>query len=81
MYDDKDLWPFKCPTCGEEFTEEIGRFKAAGYRVRCPKVCDTLRGVGTTITSTDKEFGLMIAEAQKGSLDPWRGMLRIGKGS
>ena len=28
MYEDKDPWPFRCPQCGNEFTEEIGRLKA-----------------------------------------------------
>ena len=38
MYEDKDPWPFRCPQCGNEFTEEIGRLKAQtpNVEVKCP---------------------------------------------
>jgi len=46
MYEDKDPWPFKCPECGEEFTEEIGGLKAqTGYEisVKCPGIVKSAR--------------------------------------
>lgn len=81
MYEDKDLWPFKYPTCGKEFTEEIGRFKADGYIVHCPGPCEPGKSVRTTIPSSDEQFRLMLAEAKQGVADLWRGMLRISKRS
>ena len=37
MYDDDtDLWPFKCPECGEEFTEQIGTVKANNFSCEVP---------------------------------------------
>ena len=48
----------------------IGWLKA-NTSVRCPdcKAVNTYRA---------EEFGLALAEAKKGGLDPWRDMLRIG---
>lgn len=72
MYEDQDLWPIKCPYCGEEFTEKIGRLKA-NFSVKCPAV--TLPGpvpCPTTINMRDEEFRLMLAEAQAGRHDPFR---------
>ncbi len=41
MYEDKDLWPLKCPECGKEFTKEIGWLKAH-TDVKCRGVLNTL---------------------------------------
>ncbi len=71
MYEDKDLWPFKCPQCLKEFTEEIGRLKA-NPAVICPDC-------GLRQTDHHKQFGLALAEAQAGRLDPWRDMLTLTK--
>ena len=35
MYEDEDVWPFKCPKCGEEFTEKIGQLKLETI-IHCP---------------------------------------------
>jgi hypothetical protein len=34
MYQDKDLWPFKCPECGEEFTRSKSSWLPHGPRLR-----------------------------------------------
>jgi hypothetical protein len=37
MYEDDDLWPIKCPECGNEFLEKVSRIKT-GERIKCPTV-------------------------------------------
>jgi hypothetical protein len=72
MYEDHDPWPFKCPECGEEFTEQIGRLKTQGF-AKCP-------GFSTpgpipcpmTINVRAEEFGLALTEAKAGRYDPFR---------
>lgn len=75
MYEDKDPWPFRCPECGEEFTEEIGRLKAQtkNVEVRCPGILNPVGPIPcpVTIRYSTKQFGLMLAEAQAGSTDPF----------
>lgn len=70
VYEDNDLWPFKCPECGEEFTKEIGWLKAQGpkIRVKCPGIVNLLGPIPCPITieCSDKEFGLMLTEAEAG---------------
>lgn len=71
MYEDDDLWPIKCPECGEEFTEKIGRMKA-GEQSRCPRCL-------LNLWHPKEQFLLALGEAQAGRSDPWRGMLRLQK--
>ncbi len=71
MYEDEDLWPIKCLECRNEFTEKVGRLKL-DTSVRCPE-CGLLQ------TYRREEFGLALAQAKEGRLDPWRDMLRLGK--
>ena len=79
MYDDDtDLWPFKCPECGEEFTEQIGTVKANNFHVKCPAI--TLPGpIPCPCTSiySESDFNRALAEAKKGLRDPWKDMVRI----
>jgi hypothetical protein len=70
MYEDQDLWPLKCPECGEEFTKEIGWLKAH-TTVRCPGVIDPLGPIPCPITLTYRtdEFCIEVAEAKARKLD------------
>jgi hypothetical protein len=70
---DKDLWPLKCPECGEEFTKEIGWLKAH-TDVKCPGVLNTLGPIlcPVTITYRKEQLDLDIAQAKAGRLDPFR---------
>jgi hypothetical protein len=66
------VWPARFRDevgCARE-ARVIGWLKA-NTSVRCPdcKAVNTYRA---------EEFGLALAEAKKGGLDPWRDMLRIG---
>jgi hypothetical protein len=72
MYEDNDLWPIKCPECGEEFTKEVGWLKAH-TEVRCPGVLNALGPIlcPVTITYGTEQLGLDIAEAKAGRLDPF----------
>jgi len=76
MYEDEDPWPFKCPECGEEFTEKIGRLKAQTPTivVKCPGILDTLGPIPCpqTLRYSAEEFRLTLAEAKTGRLDPFR---------
>ncbi len=71
MYEDTDLWPFKCPNCFHEFTKQIGRVKA-GDRVICPDC-------STWLTDHDKEFAVYLAQARDGKLNPWGNMIGLKK--
>jgi hypothetical protein len=75
MYEDQDLWPIKCPSCGEEFFKQVGWLKTH-TAIRCPG-----EGCATTIHTSAEEFGLALAEAKKGRFDPFRGMLRLNRPS
>jgi hypothetical protein len=85
MYEDKYPWPFRCPECGEEFTEELGRLKTQtkNVSVKCPGIINRLGPIRCPITIrySAEEFGLVVAEAEAGRFDPWRKMLRINKPS
>jgi hypothetical protein len=73
MYQDKDLWPVKCPECHEEFVAEVGRMKA-GEQLRCPaKYC------ALSFWYPTRQFLLTLAEAEAGRIDPWRDMIRLQK--
>jgi hypothetical protein len=75
MYEDKDPWPFRCPDCGKEFTEEIGRLKtqSPNVEVRCPGKIGEFGPIpcSTTIRYGAEQFGLMLTEAQAGRFDPF----------
>jgi hypothetical protein len=73
MYEDSDLWPFKCPKCGEEFTKEIGWLKAHS-EVKCPGVLDPVGPIPCPITIryNAEKLGVDMAEAKAGRLDPFR---------
>jgi hypothetical protein len=76
MYEDKDPWPFKCPECGEEFTEEIGGLKAqTGYEisVKCPGIVSQPGRIlcPNTLRYSAEEFRLALAEAKAGRFDPF----------
>jgi hypothetical protein len=76
MYQDKDPWPFKCPECGEEFTEEIGRLKAqfpGDPEVSCPRILNPVGPVPcpVTLTMSAEEFRSALAQAQAGRYDPF----------
>jgi hypothetical protein len=74
MYEDEDLWPIKCPSCGHEFTEKIGWLKTATvYR------CSGAGGCNVTLRHPTEQFLLALAEARDRKLDPWGDMLRINK--
>jgi hypothetical protein len=74
-YEDEDLWPFKCPECGDEFTEQIGRLKAQTptINVRCPGILNPTGPVrcGLVMRYSAEEFGLMLAEAKARRYDPF----------
>jgi hypothetical protein len=70
MYEDHELFPFKCSRCLNEFEEQIGRVKTEGA-FRCPE-CGLLH-------YGREEFLLYLSEARKGTLDPYGEMLRIRK--
>ena len=73
MYEDKDPWPFRCPQCGEEFTEEIGRLKAQipYLEVKCPGTLSTVGPIPCPITIrySNEQFRLALSEAQAGKRD------------
>jgi DNA-directed RNA polymerase subunit RPC12/RpoP len=71
MYEDEDFWPFKCPYCLHEFTEQIVRINA-GTEVRCPDC-------RTRFTDHHKQFAVALAEARNGAFNPWRNMVRVQK--
>lgn len=70
MYEDKDLWPLKCPQCGEEFTKEIGWLKA-NSSVKCPGIINPVGPIPcpVTLTVSAEEFRLALAEAKAGRYD------------
>ena len=70
-YRDQDPWPFKCPNCLHEFTEQIGRINA-GAQVVCPSC-------RTWLTDHDKEFVVHLAQARDGQFDPWGNMVTLKK--
>jgi len=74
MYEDQDFWPIKCPSCGNEFTKQIGWLKSAStYR------CDGGAGCEINLRHPAEEFLLALAQARNGKLDPWGNMLRLNK--
>jgi hypothetical protein len=72
MYEDADPWPFRCPKCGEEFTEGIGRLKTQPS-VKCPGIINTLGPIHCSMTFmvSPEEFGVALAKARRGEYDPW----------
>jgi hypothetical protein len=76
MYEDKDPWAFKCPDCGEEFTEEIGRLKAQtlNINVKCPGIINPIGPIPCpmTLRYSAEEFRLALTEAKAGRMDPFR---------
>jgi hypothetical protein len=76
MYKDEDDWPFKCPECGEEFTEKIGRLKTQTptIAVKCPGIVDPLGPIPCSVTLrySAEEFRLALAKAKAGRHDPFR---------
>ena len=70
MYEDDDSWPIKCPICKDEFSKKIGSMKA-GEELRCSD--------GHRIAYSKEQFLLQLAEAKRGSFDPWGHMLRVHK--
>jgi DNA-directed RNA polymerase subunit RPC12/RpoP len=64
MYEDKDVWPFKCPKCGEEFTEQIGRLKVE-TTIHCPGQACSMR-----FKMSPEEFDLALAKAKAASMTP-----------
>jgi hypothetical protein len=76
MYEDKDLWPFKCPECGEEFTKEIGWLKTQtpNIEIKCPGILNTLGPIPCpqTLRYRAEEFRLALSEATAGRYDPFR---------
>jgi hypothetical protein len=73
MYEDEDLWPLKCPECGEEFTEKIGRLKT-NLSAKCPGIKNPIGPIPCpmTVTVSAEELGLALAEAKAGRYDPFR---------
>lgn len=71
MYENHDFWPFKCPNCRNEFTEQIGRINS-GVKVICPECF-------TWLADYDKRFAVILTEARSGNFDPWEGMLALRK--
>ncbi len=73
MYEDQDLWPLKCPECGEEFTKEIGWLKAHS-EVKCPGILNRIGPIPCPVTLTyrTEQFCLDVAKAKAGHLDPFR---------
>ncbi len=69
MYEDTDFWPFKCPNCRNEFTEQVGRINAGG-QVICPQC-------RIWLTDHDKEFVVHLAKARNGLFDPWGDMFTL----
>ena len=69
MYENENLWPFKCLNCLNEFTEQIGRINA-GFQVVCPEC-------RTWLTDHDEEFVVALAQARNGQFDPWGNMVAI----
>jgi len=49
MYEDHDTWPLKCPECGEEFTEKIGRLKENVTRAAVLREPGLTAGVGAAV--------------------------------
>ena len=66
MYEDRDLWPFKCPKCGEEFTEQIARLKME-TTIRCPG-----QGCSMAFKMSPEEFDVALAKAKAGEYDPFK---------
>jgi hypothetical protein len=75
MYKDEDLWPFKCPECGQEFTKEIGWLKTQTptIAVKCPGILDPTGPIPCprTLLYDTEEFRLALAEAKAGRYDPF----------
>jgi hypothetical protein len=75
MYEDKDPWPFKCPECGEEFTEQIGRLKAQTptIAVKCPGILNPIGPIPCPITLrySAEDFRLALAKVTAGQQDPF----------
>jgi hypothetical protein len=68
MYEDKDVWPIRCPHCGHGFTAKIGHLKRG--------VVTTCVGCSNDIGHSTEEFHLALSEARNGKLNPWWDMLR-----
>jgi DNA-directed RNA polymerase subunit RPC12/RpoP len=66
VYEDKDLWPFKCPKCGKEFTQQIGHLKIE-TTIRCPG-----QGCSMAFKMSPAEFDVALAKAKAGEYDPFR---------
>jgi hypothetical protein len=68
MYEDKDVWPIRCPHCGHGFTAKIGHLKRG--------VVTTCVGCSNDIGHSTEEFYLALSEARNGKFNPWWDMLR-----
>jgi hypothetical protein len=73
MYEDNDLWPIKCPECGNEFLEKVSRVNT-GERIKCPSV-----DCSTGVWHPPEQFKLALAQANAGIFDPYGNMLRLQK--
>jgi hypothetical protein len=73
MYADKDLWPFRCPRCGEDFVKRIGWLKTQ-TSVKCPGFTVAPRPVPcpVIIQIRSEEFLVALTKARSGEYDPWR---------
>ena len=63
MYENDDLWPFKCPWCGHGFTERIGRVKSRLVS-SCPEC-------SLGFAHDEQEFLFELSEAREGRHNPW----------
>ena len=71
-YDDRHPWPIKCACCGNEFVEQIRRLKMRSP-IRCPfPECQS-------IIEIDPDFGRALAQARRGSYDPYRDIWGEGR--
>jgi hypothetical protein len=75
LYEDRDLWPFKCPECGEEFATEIGWLKSQRrvIEIKCPGILNPVGPISCprTLHYRATEFRLVLGQAKAGRYDPY----------
>ena len=69
MYEDQDLWPFKCIGCLTEFTANIGWLETSGS-ICCPD-CYLVHQY------SHREFLMALAKARKGEFNPFTSMIHV----
>ena len=69
---DSDEFPIRCPNCGEEFYEKVGRIKS-GLDLRCPHLPDC----GARLTNQAEEFDRFLKSDAETRMHYFRQFMRL----